>query len=503
MATPARRRALIRVGLGLLALIVALALIVVVKTLATPSRQIAPEPFTPLRVDEDRALDHLAEAVGIETINDGSGVFDDAAFTRFHALLERSYPLAHATLERERVADYSLMYRWAGTDPEAAPLLLLAHIDVVPIASPDAWTRPPFAGERAEGAVWGRGSMDDKGALIAIMEAVEAMLAAGIAPTRDIYLCFGHDEESEGTGAQAIAARLAARGVHAALALDEGVGVTVGMVPGVEPSTPVAMIGLGEKGNVTFELGVETEGGHSSSPPAETAIGLLAAALAKVEATPMPASLDSPFRHTLSYAGPEMRGPLRFVATNLWLLEPVVTRILAADPTTAATVRTTTALTLIEGGVKSNVLPTHARALVNHRINTGDTIADVEAHLRETIDDPRVEITMVSGREPSAISDADSPAYALVARSLREAYGERLLAVPSLCVAGTDSRYYVDVAEQILRISPYMLVGDRDVRRLHGSNERLPREAFAAMIQFFGRVMQAETLETVGAKSRK
>ena len=489
MADSPRRRRLLRVALGLLVTLVILILVLVAKTLATSSYQVEPEAFTPLEVDEDQALAHLSEAVQLQTLNDDSGNFDAAAFEGLHALLERSYPKLHATLEREVVADYSLLYRWRGRDPEAKPILLLAHMDVVPIATPDKWTHEPFAGEIDEAAVWGRGSMDNKGGLIAIMEAVEAMLAAGIEPERDIYLCFGHDEEGEGLGAQAIAALLAERGVDAALALDEGVGFAVGLIPGVDAETPIALIGVGEKGDVTFELSVETQGGHSSSPPAETAIGILAKGLARIEAEQMPANLDGPFGDTLAQLGPEMRGPLRYVSTNLWLLRPLVARFMASDPLTASAVRTTTAITIVEGGVKRNVLPTRARALVNHRLNAGDTIAEVEAHLRETMDDERIEISVVIGKEVPPISDGESPEYTLVARALREAYGDDLLAVPSLCVAATDSRYYVDVADQVFRISPYRM-DKADVQRFHGVDERLRRADFAAMIQFFGRVIQ-------------
>lgn len=469
----------------MIALLIAVMLI---NTFTTESQQVTPAPFKPLVIDEQQAVERLREAIRLPTISsDDPGDVDKASFESLHALIERSFPRTHAELEREIVAGYSLMYRWQGADPNADPIILAAHMDVVPAAKPDAWTHPPFAAEQAEGYVWGRGTMDDKGALFAILEAVEAMLAAGIVPPRTVYLCFGHDEEIGGSGAIAMAALLHERGVEAAFALDEGMGITVGLLPGV--TGPLAIVGIGEKGSAIVELRVETEGGHSSSPPEQTAIGILAAAVARVEADPMPAALDGPFRQTLEVAGPEMSWPLRLVTTNIWLLRPILTRVLAAKPTTAGAVRTTTAVTVIDGGVKANVLPTSARALVNHRINYGDTVDEVVAHVRAAVDDPRVTVTLVEGHEVSAISAADDPAFTTIARALREVYPEVAVA-PGLFVAAADARHYVGVARQVYRQSAFFLA-KQDVPRYHGVDERLSLSDYAGMIQFYGRIMQA------------
>ncbi|KIG14716.1 putative M20/M25/M40 family peptidase [Enhygromyxa salina] len=474
--------------LGVLGLLSVLLAIATVNMLATRSQQVQVDGFEPLRIDEVQAVDRLSEAIRIQTISpQDPASFDPAPFIAFHQLLERSFPLVHAQLEREIVSDYSLMYRWPGADPSAAPIILAAHMDVVPADDPSAWSHPPFAAEQAEGFMWGRGTMDDKGALMAILEATEAMLAAGITPPRTVYLCFGHDEELTGSGAAAMAKLLHARGVEAEFLLDEGTGITVGMFPAVEQ--PVALIGLSEKGSATIELLVELEGGHSSAPPDQTAIGILAAAVARVEAQQLPGSLDGPFRQTLDTLGPEMHGPLKLVATNLWLFAPVMTRALLASSTTASSVRTTTAVTVIEGGVKANVLPPRARALVNHRINAGDTVERVVAHVREAVDDPRVQVTLVVGNEVPRISDAQAPGFSTIARAVREVNPEVLVA-PGLFVAATDARHYVGVAKQVYRLSAFFIT-KQDVPRYHGVDERLSLEHYAGMIQFYGRILQA------------
>ncbi|MCA9696441.1 MAG: M20/M25/M40 family metallo-hydrolase [Myxococcales bacterium] len=482
-----RRRRIRRVLLALPALLLLLLLAALINTLLTPSQQVEPGAYEPLRVDREQALGRLQEAVRLQTVSpEDPADFDAAPFHAFHDLLTRSFPRAHETLERELVADYSLMYRWPGSDPTAKPILLLAHMDVVPITDGDRWQHPPYAGERTDGFIWGRGTMDDKGALLAILEAVEAMITAGIQPTRTIYLCFGHNEERTGTGAQAMAALLAERGIEAEFAVDEGVGILDGIFPGME--RPLAMVGIAEKGYAVLALEVEAEGGHSSAPPEHTAIGILAEGLARVEAEQMPADLTGPFRATLETAGPEMSWPMRFVTTNLWLFEPVLEAVLLGEQDTAPTVRTTTAVTVIEGGVKANVLPTRARALINHRLNAGDSIADVVAHVTAVVDDPRVVVSVVEGSEVSRISSADAPAFTALARALREVYPEITVA-PGLFVAAADARHYEGVAQQVYRISPFFLSRE-DVPRYHGTDERLDEEVYVQMIQYYGRLLQ-------------
>lgn len=495
MAEASRARTWLRRGLiaAPVALLALLALTFGI-TLASPSRQLEAATTPALSLDMDGAAARLGEAVRLETISpEDPADFDPEPFLAFHALLERSYPKTHAALERQVIADYSLRYRWEGERRELPPVVLLAHMDVVPIAEPEAWTRPPFSGERVdeagEAAVWGRGTMDDKGNLLAIFEAAEVLVAQGFVPERTIYLCFGHDEEVGGTGAQAIAASLVEDGVtNAALVYDEGTGVLQGLFPGL-PERGMAMVALAEKGNIVVELRVEGEGGHGSTPPDQTAIGVLAAAIAKVEANPFPARLEGPFLHTFEYAGPEMDWPLRLVATNLWLFRPVLQAVLLGKPRTAAFVRTTTAVTVIEGGVKANVLPPRATARINHRVMIGETPEGVVDYLEAVIDDPRVEVEHTAGHGPSGVSPHEGQAFDIVARALRAVHPDVVVA-PTLNVAGSDARYYEEVSEVIYRFSAFRLE-DHDVARYHGVDERLRVSDYETMIQFYGHLIQA------------
>jgi acetylornithine deacetylase/succinyl-diaminopimelate desuccinylase-like protein len=314
---------------------------------------------------------------------------------------------------RETVGGYSLLYTWPGTDAGAKPILLMAHQDVVPIApgTEASWHADPFGGEIRDGFVWGRGSWDDKGNLLAMLEAVDRLVASGFKPRRTIYLAFGHDEENGGAdGAAQIAALLAKRGVHCEFALDEGLLTTIGIMPGL--SGPLALIGVAEKGSVTLRLTASATPGHSSMPPKTSAIGELARALERLEAAPMPAKIGTVAGELLDTVAPEMHGLQRVALSNRWLFGPFVRAQLEQAPSTNALLRTTTAITVIKGGNKENVLPGVAEALVNFRILPGDRIATVVEHVRRTIDDAHIRIDIASEPdEASAVSSRESDAY--------------------------------------------------------------------------------------------
>src|SRR5437667_1528834 len=375
------------VGLGVLGLVV------LGNALRFRSRQLAVAPAPAMGLDADVA-GRLAAALRLRTVsNQDPANLPRDEFLALHRQLEAAFPLVHRTLRRESVADLSLLYTWAGSEPGLPPLLLLSHLDVVPVdpATASSWTHAPFAGEIAEGYVWGRGALDDKVGVVGLLEATEQLLAAGFRPRRTVCLAFGHDEEvGGGRGATSIARLLADRKVAPEFVLDEGLAVTEDIVGGI--SAPVALLGIAEKGYLSVELVVESEGGHSSTPPRETAVGILAAAIHALEQHPAPATIAGAVRRLFEFIGPEMDLPSRVALANLWLFAPIVEHRLAATPASDALLRTTTAPTMLEGSVKENVLPARVRAVVNFRIRPGESMATVLDHVRGGVADPRVRV---------------------------------------------------------------------------------------------------------------
>lgn len=458
-----------------------------INTLRFKSKQIQVEPANTPAVDDERALERLAQAIRFKTIsNDGGPKASLEEFLALHRHLQQSFPKVHTSLTREIINEYSLLYTWKGSDPSLPPALLMAHLDVVPIetATETQWSHPPFDGVIADGFVWGRGAMDDKASVLGILEATEMLLSSGFQPRRTLYLAFGHDEEIGGkAGAVKIAEVLAQRGVRLFYVLDEGMFIADGVVPGV--SSPVALVGIAEKGFLSVALTVEAEPGHSSVPPTHTAIGILSMAVTRLEQNQLPANVNGVPGQMFDYVGPEMGLGMKLVFANRWLFGPLVERQLSASAGTNATIRTTTAVTMIDGGVKDNVLPSRATAIVNFRILPGSSVEEVMAHVRRVVGDNRVKIERYGDdfNEPSGVSNIHSDEFNLIQRTVRETFPTAVVA-PALVVGATDSRHYGRLTESIYRFLPNRFNND-DITRLHGLNERISIENYRQGIRFY------------------
>jgi carboxypeptidase PM20D1 len=484
---------------GALAL-AALAAVLVARTAGMRSRQVDAPAAEPVAFDTAAAARRLADAIRIPTVSREEGPAPDSLFAALHQQFASAFPRAHAVLRREAVGG-SLLFTWRGADPAAPAILLTGHLDVVPVdsGSEGRWTHPPFAGVIADGFVWGRGALDDKGSVLAILEAVDALLAEGFRPVRTIHLAFGHDEELGGEGgAVRLAALLAKRGARVAWVLDEGGTITQGLVPGVE--APVAVVGIAEKGYVNVELVATDLGGHSSTPPAHTAIGRLARAVSRLEARPFPARIAGATGALLEHAGPEMSLPLRLAFANLWLLERPLLAQFTRDRRSAAAVRTTTAVTLVSGGTKANVLPAEARAVVNFRTLPGDSAAAVAAWVRGTVNDSAVRVRVLPGaNEASPVSSPESAGYRAVATAIRQVYPGTVVA-PYLVIGATDARHYVGLTPTVLRFAPGLETAESPPRA-HGTDERVGIGEHAQAVRFYAQLIRNSAL--IGAFTRR
>jgi len=450
-----------------------------------PNRQLTTvTPLPEVAFDGPALARRLAGAIRIPTIShDDRDNFDAAAFLAFHAYLRENFPQVHSVAPPEVIAGYSLLYRIEGSRPDLKPALFMGHMDVVPIddATAGDWTHGPFSGDITEGVVWGRGAMDDKVTVLALLEAMERRLRDGEVPERSVYFAFGHDEEVGGKdGARAIAARLAGEGVEFEFVLDEGGVVTEGFFPGIEQ--PVAIIGIAEKGYVNLHLTVNAAGGHSSQPPAHTAAGILAQAITKVEDNPFPADLQGLYR-TFDYLGHHFPLANRVVLANSWLFGPLIRQRLVSSPVSAASIRTTTAVTMLEGSSKSNILPTRATAVVNFRILPGNTSTYVKERIEAVIDDERVEVTKSMVNEPSPVSSTDTFGFRLLQETI-QASDENVLVAPYLVQGGTDAKHFVDLSDSVYRF--IMVRGNRDtLRRMHGVNEQIRIDDYTSAVRFY------------------
>jgi carboxypeptidase PM20D1 len=474
--------------LGLLSVAV-FAGILTVNTLSFTSRQIKVSPAA-LRPAPPGAAERLGRAISYPTVS-GTGGLSHAAFVGLDTFLRQAFPRVDSLLELTLVNRFSRVYRWAGRNPKLSPALLMSHLDVVPVERAEDWSAPPFAGLIRDGYIWGRGALDDKVGVMAILEAVEQLLSEDYIPGRDIYLAFGHDEETGGNlGARVIAHRFAAQGLRFEYVLDEGLLIMEDAFPGLDK--PLALIGVAEKGYLTLRLSVSLpQGGHSSMPPAANAIGLLSRAVHRLRERPFPARIDGAARELFAFAGPETRFPYRVLFANLWCAEGLVTRVLSNDPAANALVRTTVAPTIIAGGFKDNVLPAEASATVNFRILPGETIASATERTRRVVADSRIAIEAPNpefNQDPSPVSPAAAFGFQVVQKTTLECFPGVVVA-PSLVLGATDSRHFETLSDHVYRFMPLVLRKE-DLGRVHGIDERVSVEGYGRAIAFYRRLIE-------------
>jgi carboxypeptidase PM20D1 len=481
-----------RIVLGIAAILVVLVAVVLVRTFTfkapVSTRLDGLEVAAAMPVDLDRAARNLSAAVRIPTVSHQNPADDQSAeWDRLHAFLQAAYPAAHAAMIRETVDGHGLVYTWAGADPSLAPIVLMAHQDVVPVTpgTEKDWRYPPFDGVIAEGAVWGRGTIDDKGSLIALFEAVETLAARSFQPRRTVILVSGHDEEVRGGGARAAAALLKARGVRAQFVLDEGL-----VVISDHPITQgrVALIGTAEKGYGALRVTAPAVGGHSSTPPKDSggATVLARAVVAIVEAG-FPLAFRGPGADMVEAVAPHADFAVRMAVANRWLFEPLLVSQVGASAPGAALLHTTIAPTMLQGSPKENVLPQDASARINYRFAPGDASDEVLARAHKAVGD--LPVRLAWDRPPdeaTPVSSTTSDGWKVVAAVAAEVSGAPV--APGLVTGATDSRYLQEVATDIYRFQP-MEFALADVEMIHGTNEHLTFKNLERAVQFYGRLI--------------
>jgi carboxypeptidase PM20D1 len=469
----------------LLALIIVFLIIIVLKTMTFKSLQIKTEPAILVDFGKE-SVSNLSKAISFPTISYAiNSPIDTIAFLGYHNFLSEAYPLIKSKLKKEVFSEFSILYTWEGKNPALKPVILMAHMDVVPVGEANSWEKKPFSGENDGTFIWGRGTLDDKVAMISILEAVERLIEEGFQPERTILLSFGHDEELIGSqrGAKMIADTLKQRGIYPEFVLDEGMAVTVGMVPMIK--SPVALIGISEKGNLSVKLTAELPGGHSSTPEKESAITLISKAITRLSENQMKPDISGPVDDFIRFIGPEMPYYAKVIFANKWIFKGLIINIYTGSASGNALVRTTTAPAIINAGIKDNVIPEKAEAVINFRILPGETSKDVVSHIIETIDDNRIKTEILNGmiNEPAPVSPTKTLGFNWIMTTLGQIYPEAVVA-PTMMLGGSDSKYFSSVTQNIYRFEP-IVVTSEDMARIHGVNERNKISDFNRGINFY------------------
>ena len=466
----------------------ALAGVVTARTLAfKPKREARPAPDA-AGVDGKKVAEDLAAMIRCRTVSNlDHSLEDEAEFEKFRALLRERFPLLHERCAPERVGRNGLLFTWKGRTSEA-PSVLMAHYDVVP-ADEANWSRPPFEGLIEDGVLWGRGTLDTKCTLCCALEAAEQLLAEGFTPAHDLYFAFSGEEEIAGPSASDIVGELQRRGVEPAFVLDEGGAVVTGVFPGVD--APCALIGTSEKGQMQLFLDMKSEGGHASAPPRSTIAGRLARAVTRIEKRPSPFTLTPPAAEMFDTLGRRAIWPVRMVFANLWLFRPALdlaTRLMGGELN--ALVRTTCAVTQMQGSPANNVLPPDASVGVNLRIMCGDSADKAEARIRRAVGDAAVSFRRGPWAEPSPYSETEgSEGWARLKSAVERTWPDAIVS-PYLMLAGSDSRHYGRISRNVYRFGPLEL-SKEERGTIHGNNERVPLAKVVKCAEFYLRLIRS------------
>ncbi|XP_027420096.1 N-fatty-acyl-amino acid synthase/hydrolase PM20D1 [Bos indicus] len=447
------------------------------------------EPRIPSQFSQEQRIamkEALKGAIQIPTVSFSPKELNTTALAEFGEYIRKVFPTVFHTsfIRHEVVGNYSHLFTIKGSDPSMQPYMLLAHIDVVP--APDkGWDVPPFSGLERDGFIYGRGTLDNKNSLMAILQALELLLIRNYIPRRSFFIALGHDEEISGiNGAQKISALLQARGVQLAFVVDEGSFILDGFIPYLKK--PFAMVSVSEKGAINLMLQVNTTTGHSSAPPKETSIGILAAAVSRLEQTPMPNMFGSgPLMTAVEQLANEFPFPTNIVLNNLWLFRPLVSRLMERNYITNSLVRTTTALTMFNAGVKVNVIPPVAEAIINFRLHPAQTVQEVLKLAKDIVADDRVQFHVLDAFDPLPISPSDDQAlgYQLLRQTIHSVFPEVNIVAPGTCIGNTDSRHYLNLTTGIYRFNPIYLQ-PQDFSSIHGINEKISVQAYETQVKF-------------------
>ena len=459
--------------------------VVIARTLAFNPKAMPEIDESEVNFDKDKAIDDLARLIKCKTISRIDHVGEDEGeFEKLVEMLPELYPHVYEKCELKRFDDRGLLYKWEGKNHDK-PSVFMAHYDVVPVNEAD-WEKPPFDAVIEDGVLWGRGTLDTKMTFSGALFAANHHIANGFVPENDIYLAFSGCEEVNGLGARHIVDYFEENGINPVMVLDEGGAVVEGAFPGLK--NPCAYIGIAEKGMIDVEYRVKSNGGHASAPKPHTPVGILSLGCARVEAKPFKAHVTKPVGEMFDTLGRHSTFLYKMIFANMWCFGWVIDLLgKKQGGDMNALLRTTVAFTQMAGSSASNVIPPEATMVSNIRLNPHDTMESALEYLKRTVDDEKIELSILRGYNPSRISTTDGVGYARVESAVASTW-RGCIPTPYLMMQCSDSRHWGRISDKVYRFSAMDLTKEERAS-IHGNNERIRFECAYKACEFFIRIM--------------
>lgn len=470
----------------LLAVIVALLGTIVIRTINFKPKANAKIIDEDITFNSDKAIENLKELVRCKTVSyTDKSLEDDGEFQKLIAKLPYLYPNVFASCSFNELPDRALLFKWEGKN-HTEPTVLMAHYDVVPVDE-SGWEKPPFDAILENGIIWGRGTLDTKVTFNAVLYSADCLISEGFIPENDIYFAFSGGEEVNGNGASNIVDYFEQNNITPALVVDEGGAVVENVFPGVKGAC--GLIGIAEKGMMNVEYKCKSSGGHASAPKPHTPLVELARACVKLEENPFKSHLTVPVKEMFDTLGRHSTLLYRMIFANLWAFGFVLDILCKkSGGELNALMRTTVAFTKAQGSNAENVIPPEAKIISNMRLNPNDSIETALEYLNKTVDNERIEISLINGMEPSRISVPYCNAWDKVASAVASTW-KGCLVSPYLMVQCSDSRHYGRISDKVYRFSAMDLTSEERAT-IHGNNERIRVETAQKAVEFYIRLIK-------------